>query len=109
MIDHLIILQCPGLTCLSNTACPLCGAVLSDVLWQDGVTFTMAKTRGDQPAAAASPSPGSLSGQANGGESYASVDESTPLKEEGESGAAGEGASGGGGKEDSSEEEDIVE
>ena len=80
------------------------------MLWQDGVTFTMAKARGDQPAAAASPSPGSLSGQAKGGGSYESVDESTPLaKEEGGSGAAGEGASGGGGKEDSSEEEDIVE
>ena len=78
---------------------------------QDGVTFTMAKARGDQPAAASPSSPGSLSGQAKGGGSYASVDESTPLaKEEGQSGAAGEGASGGGGgKEASSEEEDIVE
>ena len=80
------------------------------MLWQDGVTFTMAKARGDQPAAASPSSPGSLSGQAKGGGSYAGVDESTPLKEEGESGAAGEGASGGGGgKEGSSEEEDIVE
>ena len=101
------------MTRLSNRfRCDACAVLRCDlnVLWQDGVTFTMAKARGDQPAAASPSSPGSLSGQAKGGGSYESVDESTPLaKEEGGSGAAGEGASGGGGKEDSSEEEDIVE